>query len=98
VIGVSQARELYRSSSGDRWDLVREPGSGRVLVRHRPNAASGGRASEVEVGEFLARGGRGPEHAELLRLIGTLVDGGKAAAAHSHLCDRLAGHAFNASG
>jgi len=77
VIGVSQARELYRSSSGDRWDLVREPGSGRVLVRHRPNAASGGRASEVEVGEFLARGGRGPEHAELLRLIGTLVDGGE---------------------
>jgi hypothetical protein len=74
---VSQARELYRSSSGDRWDLVREPGSGRVLVRHRPNAASGGRASEVEVGEFLARGGRGPEHAELLRLIGTLVDGGE---------------------
>jgi hypothetical protein len=73
VIGVFQARELYRSSSGDRWDLVREPGSGRVLVRHRPNAASGGRASEVEVGEFLARGGRGPEHAELLRLIGTLV-------------------------
>ena len=70
---MARARELYRSPNGDRWDLVREPASGRVLVRHRPNAASGGRASEVEVGEFLARGGRGPEHAALLRLIGALV-------------------------
>ena len=70
---MAHARELYRSPNGDRWDLVREPASGRLLVRHRPNAPSGGRASEVEVGEFLARGGRGPEHAELLRLIGTLV-------------------------
>lgn len=70
---MAHVRELYRSPNGDRWDLVREPASGRVLVRHRPNASSGGRSSEAEVGEFLARGGRGPEHAELLRLIGTLV-------------------------
>jgi len=70
---VAHVRELYRNPNRDRWDLVREPASGRVLVRHRPNASSGGRSSEVEVGEFLARGGRGPEHAELLRLIGTLV-------------------------
>jgi hypothetical protein len=69
-----QARVLYASANGDRWELAREPGSGRVYVRHRPNAASGGRTSEIEVGEFLARGGgHGPEHQELLRLIGTLV-------------------------
>ena len=68
-------RELYRSANGDRWSLVRDPGSGRVFVRHEPNAASGGRASDTEVGDFLARGGHGPEHRELLRLIGMLVEG-----------------------
>jgi hypothetical protein len=71
---LGQARVLYSSANGDRWELAREPDSGRVVVRHRPNAASGGRASEIGVGEFLARGGHGPEHQELLRLIGTLVD------------------------
>ncbi len=71
-----EARELYRSANGDRWSLVRDPGSGRVFVRHEPNASSGGRASDIEVGGFLARGGHGPEHQELLRLIGTLVEGG----------------------
>ncbi len=73
--GLGQARVLYASANGDRWELAREPGTGRVVVRHRPNAASGGRASEIGVGEFLSRGGgQGPEHQELLRLIGTLVD------------------------
>ncbi len=71
-----EARTLYSSANGDRWCLIRDPGSGRVSVRHEPNAASGGRATDIGVGEFLARGGHGPEHRELLRLIGTLVDGG----------------------
>jgi hypothetical protein len=70
---IRQARELYASSSGDRWFLARDPASGRVFVRHEPNAASGGRRAEFEVGEFLARGGQGPEHQALLHLIGTLV-------------------------
>jgi hypothetical protein len=39
-----------------------------------PNAASGGRPSRLEVGDFLVRDAHGPQHAELLRLIGTLVD------------------------
>jgi len=71
-----EARELYRSANGDRWSLVRDPGSGRVFVRHEPNAASGGRTSDIGIGEFLARGGHGPEHQALLRLIGTLVERG----------------------
>ena len=71
-----EAKELYSSANGDRWSLVRDPGSGRVSVRHEPNAASGGRASDIGIGEFLVRGGHGPEHQELLRLIGTLVEGG----------------------
>ncbi|MBX6744491.1 MAG: hypothetical protein IRY87_20865 [Acetobacteraceae bacterium] len=66
-------RELYASANGDRWLLVRDAGSGRVFVRHEPNAASGGQRAEIEIGEFLARGSQGPEHQALLRLIGTLV-------------------------
>ena len=58
-----RSRELYRSANGDRWSLVRDAESGRVIVRH-------------EVGDVLVRGGLGPEKQELLRLIGTLVDGG----------------------
>ena len=70
-----QSRELYRSApNGDRWSLVRESQSGRVFVEHEPNVSSGGKTSRIEVGDFLARGGHGPEHQALLRLIGTLVD------------------------
>ena len=73
---MSQARVLYESANGDRWLLLREGAEGRVVVRHEPNRASGGAASDLGVGEFLARGGHGPEHAELLRLIGTLIPDG----------------------
>lgn len=76
-----QTRELYRSANGDRWLLARDPASGRVFVRHEPNLPSGGRASDIEVGAFLAAGGHGPEHRELLRLIGTLVEEGMARSA-----------------
>lgn len=68
-----ETRELYASANGDRWFLARDPGSGRVFVRHEPNAASGGRRAEFEIGDFLARGGQGPEHQALLRLIRSLV-------------------------
>ncbi len=71
-----ETRELHRIADGDRWSLARDPASGRVFVRHEPSAASGGRASDIGVGDFLVRGGHGPEHQELLRLIGTLVEGG----------------------
>lgn len=66
-------RELYSSSNGDRWFLVREPRSGRVFVRHEPNAASGGDIALIEIADFLKQG-HGPEQTELLRLIGTLVE------------------------
>ena len=68
-----KTRELYRSSSGDRWQLAREDRSGRVFIIHEPNIPSGGRTSHIVIGPFLT-GGHGPEHQELLRLIGTLVD------------------------
>jgi hypothetical protein len=66
-------RELYRSSNGDRWSLIRDDQSGKVVVLHEPSVASGGRPSHLEVGDFLVRDAHGPEHAELLRLIGTLI-------------------------
>ncbi|KAA5613804.1 hypothetical protein [Rhodovastum atsumiense] len=70
---MTRTRELYESSSGDRWLLVSDPDTERVFVRHEPNVASGGRRSEIGIGEFLTRGGHGPEHQALLHLIATLV-------------------------
>ena len=68
-------RELYRSApNGDRWSLVRDPTSERVLIEHQPKVSSGGQTSHIEIGDFLAHGGHGPEHQALLRLIGTLVE------------------------
>ena len=67
-------RDLYRSPNGDRWSLVREADSHDVMVRHQPNAASGGEATDMDVGEFLLRGGEGPEHQALLRLIADLAN------------------------
>jgi hypothetical protein len=70
-----QRRELYRSApNGDRWSLVREPASQRVFIEHEPNTPSGGQTTQIEIGDFLMRGGHGPEHQALLRLIGTLVE------------------------
>jgi hypothetical protein len=67
-------RELYSSPNGDRWYLARDLGSGQVFIRHEPNMPSGGAPENIDAGAFLQRGGQGPEHQELLRLIGTLVD------------------------
>jgi hypothetical protein len=66
-------RTLHHIPDGDRWQLARDSGTGRVFVRHEANRPSGGRVTDVEIGAFLSTGGLGPEHQELLRLIGTLV-------------------------
>ncbi len=67
-------KELYRSSNGDRWYLAKDPDAHRVFIVHEPNAASGGRNTEIELGSFFNRSGHGPEHQELMRLIGTLIN------------------------
>lgn len=69
-----QTRELYASPNGDRWYLARYPESGRVFVQHVPNVPSGGKPSNIELGDFLSRGGNAPEHQALMRLIGQLVE------------------------
>jgi hypothetical protein len=71
---TSETKELYSSPNGDRWLLVRESESGRVWVRHIPNLPSGGKTSDIELGAFLCERSYGPQHTELLRLIGTLVE------------------------
>jgi hypothetical protein len=62
-------KAIYRSSNGDQWYLVREPGSEQMFVRHQPNRASGGQSSLIEVADFLSEG-HGPQHEALLRLLG----------------------------
>jgi hypothetical protein len=71
----AEKRELYSSPNGDRWFLTRDPSTGNVLIRHEANVPSGGRVTEIEIGAFLSRGGRNPEHQALLHLIGTLLEG-----------------------
>jgi hypothetical protein len=69
---MMKARTLYSSPTGDRWFLIRNT-SGEVFVRHEANSASGGNVDHIEIGAFLSAG-RGPQHEELLRLIGSLLD------------------------
>jgi hypothetical protein len=61
------AEDFYRSSNGDRWQLIRDSASGRSFVRHEPNLSSGGRITDTEVDEFLARTGSSPENLALRR-------------------------------
>ena len=67
-----EAIELYSSPNGDRWLLARDPATGDVFVRHEPNVPSGGQPSHIDIGAFLSRGPRNPEHKALLHVIRTL--------------------------
>jgi hypothetical protein len=69
-----EMRELYSSPNGDRWYLGHDTDLGQVFVRHEPNLPSGGTVADLDVGVFLCRNRQGPEHQELVRLIGTLVE------------------------
>jgi hypothetical protein len=44
------------------------------FIRHIPNEPSGGKTTDIEIGAFLCERSYGPQHIELLRLIGTLVE------------------------
>jgi hypothetical protein len=69
---MTTAHDFYRSSNGDRWQLLRDPDSGRQIVRHEPNLASGGKVTEIDVEEFLARTGTSPENRALRELLDKL--------------------------
>jgi hypothetical protein len=72
---TSVVKELHNSPNGDRWALCKVQ-SGKLVVSHQPNKASGGRASEIDVEVFVSQGGRGPEHQALIETLATL-DGGQ---------------------
>ena len=61
--------DFYRSSNGDRWQLVHDTVSGRRFVRHEPNLASGGQVTDTAVEEFLDRTGTSPQNAALRALL-----------------------------
>ena len=63
--------DFYRSSNGDRWQLLRDTASGRRVVRHEPNLASGGQVTETGVEAFLDRTGSSPENLALRELLTT---------------------------
>src|SRR5437899_2039619 len=70
-MSASVVKELYNSSNGDCWNLCRNS-AGKLVVSHKPNPTSGGRASEVDVEVFLSRGGNGPEHQALMEALANL--------------------------
>ena len=60
---------FYRSSNGDRWELMRDTETGWQSVRHKPNLASGGHDTDTAVQEFLDRTGTSPENMALRALL-----------------------------
>ena len=66
--------DIYRSSNGDRWQLVGTSDPACLLVRHTPNASSGGQTSEITVADFLSIDGSGPEYAALRRHLANIAD------------------------
>src|SRR3954447_26084295 len=70
---AADQREFYRSPNGDAWFLARDPADQRAFIIQEQNKDSGGRSARIEIGAFLRQGAEGPEHQNLLRLIGTLV-------------------------
>jgi hypothetical protein len=71
---LASVTEIYRSSNGDRWQLIRDAGQTGAWVRHTPNASSGGRTTDTSVEDFLSTDGPGPEYAALRRLLESSAD------------------------
>ena len=63
--------EIYRSLNGDRWLLITDEAD-RLMVRHEPAMASGGRTTETPVQEFLDRTDTSPENLALRELLDRL--------------------------
>ena len=66
--------ELYTSSNGDRWELVRDATTGLPNIAHAPNRSSGGAPSLISVRQFLSAEHYGPEQDALLSLLADLAD------------------------
>ncbi|MDR5831702.1 serine protease [Caballeronia sp. LP006] len=64
--------ELYVSPNGDKW-LLHTGADKMPVVRHVPNAASGGRVSELSLDAFLSSGEAAPQRDALLELVGRMI-------------------------
>jgi hypothetical protein len=69
---MSHQRKIYQSENGDSWWLCFEE-NGRVCVLHEANASSGGKATKLEIANFLSEGKVGPEHHGFIRMLGELA-------------------------
>ncbi len=63
--------DVYRSSNGDRWQLLTDTATKQRFVRHLPNASSGGTAREIPIDDFLRIDGPGPEFDAIRRALET---------------------------
>ncbi|MFL5282571.1 MAG: hypothetical protein ACJ8AW_16680 [Rhodopila sp.] len=63
------AKLIYASANGDTWRLIRDSTTGRTVVRHEANPASGGTVTDTDAEVFLSRAGSGPEFTALRRLL-----------------------------
>jgi phosphoglycolate phosphatase-like HAD superfamily hydrolase len=63
------SQDIYQSSNGDRWQLIRETGSGRRFVRHQANVSAGGHVTDTNIDDFLRVDGSGPEFVALRRML-----------------------------
>ena len=66
--------EIYRSSNGDRWQLIITTDPTTKFVRHIPNRASGGQRTDTAVADFLSTDSPSPEYAALRRLLESSAD------------------------
>jgi hypothetical protein len=69
ILMAITTEDFYRSSNGDRWQLIRDTASGRAFVRHEPNLSSGGRTTDTDVEEFFYRTGTSPQNLALRALL-----------------------------
>jgi hypothetical protein len=69
ILMAITTEDFYRSSNGDRWQLIRDTASGRDFVRHEPNLSSGGRTTDTDLEEFFNRTGTSPQNFALRALL-----------------------------
>jgi hypothetical protein len=69
---MSHQRKFCHSENGDSWWLCFEE-NGRVCVLHETNASSGGKATKLEIANFLSEGKAGPQHGAFIRMLGELA-------------------------
>ena len=64
----TEPREIYSSSNGDRWLLLKE--ADRLVVRHVPNPSSGGQSTQFDLEAFLLANRNSPQGMALIEMVG----------------------------